>query len=364
MGIVITLIAVALTGTAFGAILRDVLVEASLAVSVFVTFTLVVLYSLERLFKFDFAAYSTKYPKRQIFLSAVLGALPGCGGAIIVITNYVAGHLRFGAMVTVLITTMGDAAFLLLAKDPYAAFVVMGVSFVAGLITGHIIDFIHKPDFLKAENKKHARKASFEPRENRDGLPGKTWVQRAAFVVFIPGFLTGMIMALQIDVPAAWEVGVGLLGAFLMLIVWLNLRDRNPLVNYATEIHDHKLIERSVDETAFILIWVILAFLSYEVAVVYMGLNIEAMFDTAKILVPLIAVLVGFIPGCGPQILVTTFYINGVLPMSAQMGNAISNDGDALFPALALAPRAAIIATLYSAVPALLVSYAFLFLFE
>ena len=43
------------------------------------------------------------------------------------------------------------------------------------------------------------------------------------------------------------------------------------------------------------------------------------------------------------------------------MGNAISNDGDALFPALALAPGAAVIATLYSAVPALLIAYALMF---
>ncbi len=44
------------------------------------------------------------------------------------------------------------------------------------------------------------------------------------------------------------------------------------------------------------------------------------------------------------------------------MGNAISNDGDALFPAIALNPRAAVVATIYSALPALIVAYAFHFL--
>lgn len=46
------------------------------------------------------------------------------------------------------------------------------------------------------------------------------------------------------------------------------------------------------------------------------------------------------------------------MPLSTLLGNAISNDGDALFPALVLTPKAAMIATLYSAVPALLVAYA------
>jgi hypothetical protein len=73
-------------------------------------------------------------------------------------------------------------------------------------------------------------------------------------------------------------------------------------------------------------------------------------------------VIVGLIPGCGPQVLVTTLYVNGVIPFSSQIANAISNDGDALFPAIALNPRAAVLATLYSSVPALIVGYGFYFL--
>lgn len=90
----------------------------------------------------------------------------------------------------------------------------------------------------------------------------------------------------------------------------------------------------------------------------------EALFSAWQPMLPLIAILIGFLPGCGPQILVTTFYLNGLIPLSAQLGNAISNDGDALFPAIAMAPKAAILATLYTAVPALLVAYGWYFLME
>ena len=79
------------------------------------------------------------------------------------------------------------------------------------------------------------------------------------------------------------------------------------------------------------------------------------------LLLPLLGVLVGFIPGCGPQVLVATLYINGVIPFAALIGNAISNDGDALFPAIALNPKAAVVATAYSAIPALIVGYGFYF---
>ena len=73
---------------------------------------------------------------------------------------------------------------------------------------------------------------------------------------------------------------------------------------------------------------------------------------------------VGFLPGCGPQVVVATFYLNGFIPLSAEIGNAISNDGDALFPAIALAPKAAFIATIYSAIPAIIVAYGCMYFFE
>ena len=71
----------------------------------------------------------------------------------------------------------------------------------------------------------------------------------------------------------------------------------------------------------------------------------------------LIGLLIGFIPGCGPQIMITSMYVSGQIPMSAQLGNSISNDGDALFPAIAISAKAAIVATLYSAIPAIIIAY-------
>ena len=107
-----------------------------------------------------------------------------------------------------------------------------------------------------------------------------------------------------------------------------------------------------------------MAFLIYEIATAEFGLDVASLFDGWALLIPAIAILIGFIPGCGPQVVVTTLYLAGAVPLSAQLSNAIANDGDALFPALALAPRAAILATLYSAVPAVIIGYSWFFLFE
>lgn len=94
------------------------------------------------------------------------------------------------------------------------------------------------------------------------------------------------------------------------------------------------------------------------------AIDLAVLFSGVHVFLPLIAILIGFIPGCGPQILVTATYLSGAIPLSAQLGNAISNDGDALFPAIALAPKAAVVATIYSGIPAFIVAYGYMWFFE
>ncbi|MEO1919781.1 MAG: putative manganese transporter, partial [Paracoccaceae bacterium] len=116
---------------------------------------------------------------------------------------------------------------------------------------------------------------------------------------------------------------------------------------------------RVAEETSFISIWVIGAYLAYDYVVVFAGWDLKELFSSVAPLLPLMGVVIGLIPGCGPQVLVTTLYINGIIPFAALMGNAISNDGDALFPAIALNPKAAVMATVYSTVPAVILAYGF-----
>ena len=123
-------------------------------------------------------------------------------------------------------------------------------------------------------------------------------------------------------------------------------------------------LSRVIDTTNFVTTWVISGFLVFEIFMYFTSLDLKIFFDLWLPFVPLVAILFGFLPGCGPQVVVATFYLNGYIPLSAELGNAISNDGDALFPAIALAPKAAILATLYSAIPALVVAYGYFYLFE
>ena len=63
--------------------------DAYLQVSTFVAATFLVFYSIEKTLKIDATEMLRRETVWQVPIAAGLGALPGCGGAIIVITQYV-----------------------------------------------------------------------------------------------------------------------------------------------------------------------------------------------------------------------------------------------------------------------------------
>ena len=147
---------------------------------------------------------------------------------------------------------------------------------------------------------------------------------------------------------------IGSVGAVISIFMW----SLNPLSDFQCSTdRTRSYVSRVVDTTNFVSTWVICGFLVFEIFMYFTSIDLLNLFEVWLPFIPLIAILFGFLPGCGPQIVVATFYLNGYIPLSAELGNAISNDGDALFPAIALAPKAAIIATAYSAIPAIIVAY-------
>ncbi len=351
------LLSLVFQGGEFGEVIRSSMIDAYIQVSVFVGFTLFVFIGLDSLTKFDVKNFLSKTQKFHVGLAAFLGAIPGCGGAIIVVTQYIQGRISFGSLVAVLTATMGDAAFLILAIEPTTGLLIFGIGIIVGSISGYIIDFIHGINFMQSETK---IKVEFEK-------INKTFVSNFNFFwlfLFIPGFILGILVAFQIEFSPAYNsllVFVASAGAILSIFMW----SLNPLSDFQCSTDKSRgLLSRVVDTTNFVTTWVISGFLVFEIFMYFTSLDLKIFFDLWLPFVPLVAILFGFLPGCGPQVVVATFYLNGYIPLSAELGNAISNDGDALFPAIALAPKAAILATLYSAIPALVVAYGYFYLFE
>lgn len=343
----LVLLAAAAVPGLLGEVTRGALEDAYVGVSVFVAATLFLFYGAEKLFGIDIGAVFKGAKLAQVPLASVLGAMPGCGGAVVVVAAYSSGNVSMGAVVAALTATMGDAAFLLIAKRPDVALVLLPIAFSTGIITGYIVDLFDKRNY-GTENRSIAIQRI-----------GRTRVRDYLYAALaLPGLVFGVLALAQLEfegLVATFVTAISLIGIALGMLIWA----ASPL-KAMTNSEDSPLT-RMTEETSFITAWVILAFLLFEYAYNFTGLDLEAMFSTVGVLLPLIAILIGFIPGCGPQILVTTFYINGLVPFAALLGNSIANDGDALFPAIALNPRAALLATIYSAIPAFIIAYGFYF---
>ncbi|MBH0056110.1 putative manganese transporter [Pseudoalteromonas sp. SWXJZ94C] len=340
--------------------------DAFFQVSVFVAATLLIYYyAIEHLPQLELSYLSAKSPILEISFAAVLGALPGCGGAIIVVTQFTKGQASFGAIVAVLAATMGDAAFLLLATRPSEGLLIMGIGLLVGTFSGLLVNAIHKKDFLRPTAQEQKHQIKILP-TNIIKISKPIWM-----VAIIPSLIIAFLIAFNIDFStfgASTSAVINVFGAAMALFVvsiWA-LSSKGESYKEVTSEDDTcnppSKIVKVLQDTHFVTAWVVASFMLFEILVNIVGLDLKTWFVHYAYLAPLIAVLIGFLPGCGPQIIVTTLYIQGIIPFSALAGNAISNDGDALFPAIAMAPKAAVIATLYTSIPALIVGYGLYFL--
>lgn len=325
--------------------------DAYLSVSVFVASSMLVLHAAEGLLRTDLGRTLQRHRLWQVPAGAVLGGLPGCGGAIVAVTQFTRGNLSFGGVVATLTSTMGDAMFLLLAREPVTAGVVFTIGLASGIITGYVVDVAHGARFM------HPAEPSIPAQDTAEALIGHlTGVETLWYFMLSPGLAFGVANALQIEIAPSAVSALGVAGGLLALGMWLvrggEGRDcRDGVCKIEPK------ARKVVDDTNFVTAWFVFAFVGYEAFMAVADIDPGAAFSVWAAAVPGIGILIGFIPGCGPQIVTTSLYLDGAIPLSAQLGNAISNDGDALFPAIAKAPRAAALATLYTTTPAILVAY-------
>ncbi|MFK4784834.1 putative manganese transporter [Fusobacterium sp. MFO224] len=322
--------------------------------------------------------------KLQVVFGALLGLTPGCGGAIMVMPLYLLGKVSFGAVVATLIATMGDAAFVIIVHSPKVFLYISVISFIIAVVTGYFIDFfniginlvekISSKEELKRLNKAfedeptdielNAKKAN----KHKYSMEGIFYIFRhnqgykLFWILAVLGFILGIMDLMQIDLDNAFPIKnlrfIGALGTFFSVIYTIIskkiIKDDNIGETESKLESLKETLVHNAGETAFVISWIFMAFLFYEISIELLGgekVLIDFMNKSGFIVV-MVAVLIGLIPGCGPQIVLATLYVAGAIPFSALIANAICNDGDALFPLLAINKKSAMWATLYSLIPA------------
>ncbi|WP_336038031.1 putative manganese transporter [Halobacterium yunchengense] len=353
--------------------------DAYVQVSAFVAVTVVAFGLLQYYSQGALLARLEANERLQPLVGALLGLTPGCGGAIVVMPLYVRGSVSFGTVVATLAATAGDSAFVILALAPEAAVYAYGLAFVSAVLTGYAID-----EFGVGVSRVNRAVARLDPqpdggtvradactvtpgRDHRLLTPLTNALLAAWWVLALAALALGATYLLRGAPEVAFEVGVGFDGLFTVVgvagtlvslylyFVGRRFVPSSPPGRGGTAGSRGAAFRHAAFETSFVTVWVVAGYLVYEYGVVASGVEIQAAAAAAGLLAPVGGAVVGLIPGCGPQIVLATAYSEGAIPFSALAANAVSQDGDALFPLLAVDKTAAVVATIYTTLPALVV---------
>jgi len=107
---------------------------------VMVTILMILIEYLEVKFKNKIREVITGKPLNQYVMASLLGAIPGCMDAFLVVSLYIHGMVGFGALTAVMLSTAGDEAFIMLAMAPDAALKIFAITIILGVIGGFLAD--------------------------------------------------------------------------------------------------------------------------------------------------------------------------------------------------------------------------------
>ena len=399
------------SGVGAGEILEILVVsmrDAFLAVTVFVA-AMVLLFSwLQYVTAGRFVAWIRENKRFQPAIGALMGLTPGCGGAIIVMPMYARGYVTYGTVIATLIATLGDAAFVLIgAVFQNSAFLtpviaVHATSFIVAVVWGYGVDSLEVtpsspvgrfgPKFGSSEplGEDAAREMEGKgsviedmPREVPEGLGYRIIHQgyRVWWAVTAVGFCLAILLLIwysqdpEYAPELVWDpttrdglvTWVGFIGTSLSIILYVSSKnflgdDTEATIGDKLNSLDETLVH-AASETAFVTFWVLIAYLAFEFGMIASGISEADLAEQgAGIGAVFVAAAVGLIPGCGPQIIAISAYVEGVISFPALVANAISQDGDALFPLLVRHKVASIWATIHTTLPAIIVGLAFFWL--
>ena len=369
--------------------------DAFLAVTVFVAVMVLLFSWLQYATSGRFVEYIQSKKKLQPVIGALMGLTPGCGGAIVMMPMYARGYVTYGTVVATLIATLGDSAFVLIGAA------VADSSFIAPMIAVHVISFIvgvgwgyfvdmtgttpSKPlgkfgpkfgEDLVPENDEDTSPLDDLSREVPEGLGYKILHQGFLFwwAVTAIGFIFAILLLvwsgqdadysleltynpLTLDGFITW---IGILGTTLSVILYFAQKNWFADDTEATigdKLHSmRETMVHAASETAFVTFWVMIAYLVFEFTMLFANITEQDMSRYGDgFFAVVIAATIGLIPGCGPQIIAITAYTKDMISFPALAANAISQDGDALFPLLVRHKAASLWATVHTTIPAILV---------
>lgn len=348
-----------------------------------------------------------KNKKFQPLVGALLGLTPGCGGAILIAPLYIKKTVTLGTVVAALIATMGDASFLLMTKSPIDFLLINILTFIVGVASGYLIDYLKIEKKLNLDkvslNNKDINKACFKSNVcnsiaiknnchfehigHQEGdeidlvlhnkAKGHQAINTIGFNITHKGYIVYLIVlffGLIIGVSNLFSIDfgngdasrvisiIGITGTLSSILFMI--AGQKYFSEHTHEEEEIKLASlketfiHTIEDIAFIGTWVFAAFFLYEISIYFIGGADYAvgegilgqLMSSSGYYAVIVGALIGMIPGCGPQIVFVSLYLKGILPIEALIAHSISQDGDALLPIIAMDKKSALVVTVITTI--------------
>lgn len=275
-----------------------------------------------------------KTPVIQVFLAAILGIIPGCLGTFAAVSLYSHKILSFAALVTVMIATSGDDAFIMFSMMPKTAVIISISIFTISIITGLIIAFINKNRSLMQLKENHL---NFDHEEQCVCFDRKNFGKELLkfnsirYSLIIGGTLFTFLLGYGIIGPQEWNLEK--LSFFIAGIIGLLIVITVPEHFLSEHIWNHVIKKHMLK----IFLWILGAFIFIHFLEYF--LDVESWIKDNYYFIIILAVLIGIIPESGPHIVFITLFMNGTIPFSILLANSIVQDGHGAIPLLAESKR-------------------------
>ncbi|MEA3455538.1 MAG: putative manganese transporter [Campylobacterota bacterium] len=295
----------------------------------------------------------------QYFLAAFLGVVPGCLGAFTVVSLYSHRMVSFGALVTVMIATSGDEAFVMLSMFPVEAIWLSVILFLVALIAGFGVDLVFKDQNRFLVNVKH--EFEIHEKEHCRCFSRRDIVRQLKQITFPRAFLVTLFTVFLLAVffgelgPEAWNWKkiTFTLGSLVSLFIITTVPDHFLEEHlYAHVIKKHLLR---------VFLWTLGALLVVQYIDTHLDVTAWLQENSAAMLVS--AAAIGIIPESGPHMVFVTMYAKGLIPFAVLLASSISQDGHGTLPLLAVSTKAFIWLKVVNIAVALVVGMIFLLLF-
>lgn len=222
-------------------------------------------------------------PFLQIILAALLGAIPGCAGGFAVVSMFTHDLLSFGALISGMVATFGDEAFFLFVQNPKWGAILTAILFGIAIVSGLLFMLISQK-----------WKFTLEP-HNFD-----------------------IHQDIDDDHQASEEKNAGF---------------KHKIIHFFKEHFWHHVVKQHLLRVFLWSFGVLLLLM-----IIGLFVDVEQMLQAkqwAKYALLLLAVVMGFIPESGPNLIFIAMFLNGTIPFGILLANSISQNGHAGLPLLA-----------------------------